>query len=332
MKYKLYMLILCIIMVLPGTTYGYAEDIQPIDLDSPKYLSLQVNDNKFVLQWRNPINLYTQSSIHYQVDFKLGRGDWISANEELPTYKLKLTNDGKTSIEIDPMKAGFIDTDINLEENSYSFRVRYRYKYIKDLKEIHVDGYFTSPAKLGFQPNYQNSSTWAFEELDRAVEYNLIPDDIRDNMKKEITREEFSEVVVSLYELQTGNPVDYNGQTFNDTRNPEVLKAASLGIVNGVGDGNFLPNEFVTRQEIAVMLKRAWAVIDPKMDFTYGEVAQTLESNIASWALEDVKFMRYKGILKGSNGLINPTGHTSREEAVILTLRTNDMINERKGI
>ncbi len=327
MKNKLYVIIISIVMLLIGTRYGYAEEIQPIDLDTPKYLSLELIDNKFILGWKNPKNLYTERSIHYQIDFKLGREDWISTSEELPTHILTLSKDGKSSIEIDPIKLGIIDREINLEENIYSFRIRYRYKYIHDLVESHVDGYFSSPTMLGFLPNYQNASSWAFEELDRAIELNLIPDEIRDDMKKEITREEFSEVVVSLYELKTGNPVDYNGQTFNDTRNPEVLKAAKLGIVTGIGDGNFLPNQLVTRQELAVMLKRAWSAIDPNMDFTHEEITSTNETNIASWAIKDVDFIRYKGILKGdSDGLINPTGHTTREEAVILTLRTNDMI------
>lgn len=327
MKRKLHILILSMIMLLFGTRYGFAEGIQPIDLDTPKYLSLEVVDNKFILGWKNPKNLYTGGSIYYQIDFKLGREEWISTKDELPAHYLKYSKDGKASIEIDPIKLGLIDDEINLEKNSYSFRVRYRYKYIQNMIETHIDGYFSSPTILGFLPYYQNASDWAFEELDRAVEYNMIPDDIRDDMKKEITREEFSEVVVSLYELQTGNPIDYNSQTFDDTTNPEVLKAAKLGIVTGVGDGSFLPNELVTRQEIAVMLKRAWAIIDPNMDFHHEELAPTVESNIASWALNDVSFMRYKGIIKGnSDGLIDPTGHTTREEAVILTLRTKDMM------
>lgn len=328
MNRKLYIIILCILMLTTNIVYSEGEEItiEPIDLGSPKYLSLEIEEDKFLLGWKNPTEIFTKKNIEYQVDFKFGRGEWISNSRELPTDYLSFSLDGKSSIIIDPKIEGILSDDINLEETSYSFRVRYRYGYIKDGVQTYVNGYCSSPVTLGLQSYYQNASDWAFEELDKAVEYNMIPDEIRDDMKKNITREEFSEVAVKLYELHAEETVNYEGETFKDTTNPEVLKASKLGIVKGVGEGNFAPTSPVTRQEIAVMLNRTLALLYPKMDFSYGKnLPPTTESNIAEWAIKEVNFMRDQGILKGNDqGLINPIGLTTREQAVILTLRTHE--------
>lgn len=308
----------------------YAEDITEIDLGTPTYLTLSTKDEKFILSWKSPINIFTLTNVDYQVDYKVGRGEWASLNGELKPNYLAFSPNGRSTIEIDPIAEGFIKDKIDLDNFNYSFRIRYRHSYeVEGVKELIV-GFFSSPVNLGLQPYYQNASSWAFTELDKAVEYNLIPDDIKNDMKKEITREEFSEVAVKLYELITQLTVNIEGQTFTDTTNSEVLKAASLGIVKGIGDGKFAPTNPVTRQEIAVMLKRTLEAIYPDMDFSYSNnLPPTPESNIASWAIEEVNFMRDNSILKGDdNGLINPIGHTTREQSVILALRTHDIFKK----
>ncbi len=322
MKTKL-ILILCIIFMFP--LISLAEDtFTEIDLGTPTYLTLSIEEEKFILGWKNPTTIFGLGSVEYQVDYKVGRGEWTSLNKELKLNYLPFSTDGKTSIEIRPQEIGISDT-IDLDNVNYSFRVRYSHSYMVDGVLTRLNGFFSSPVSLGLKSYYQNASQWAFSELDRAVGFYMISDVIRDDMKKEITREEFCVIVVRLYELQTGSTINYEGQSFTDTNNPEVLKAAKLGIVRGIGDGKFLPNNLVTRQEIAVMLVRALKAIHPDMDFNYGSIKPAIESKIASWAIEEVNFMRYKEILKGDDkGLINPLGHTTREQAVILALRTHD--------
>lgn len=52
-------------------------------------------------------------------------------------------------------------------------------------------------------------------------------------MSAPITREEFCEVAVRLYEKSTGKEATYNDSSaFSDTKNPEIFKAYELGIVN----------------------------------------------------------------------------------------------------
>lgn len=322
MKVKL-ILMVCVLLLIPTISLG-EEMITELDLGTPSFLTLSIEGEKFIISWKNPANIYGLRNIDYQIDYKVGRGEWASLNKDLKSNYLPFSADGRTRVEIDPKAEGISD-NIDLDNNNYSFRVRYSQRLLKDGVNSRLDGFFSSPVSLGLRSYYQNASAWAFEELDRAVGFSMVPDSIRDDMKKEITREEFSEIIVRLYELQTGSTVNYDGQSFVDTDNPEVLKAARLGIVNGVGGGKFAPDNLVTRQEIAVMLVRTLKVVNPDLDLTYDDSAYTSESNIASWAKDPVFFMRSKEILKGDDkGLINPLGHTTREQAVILALRTHD--------
>lgn len=167
-------------------------------------------------------------------------------------------------------------------------------------------------------------SSWALEEIQKAKEYNLVTERVLTGYQQGISREDFCELVVKLYEALSGiiaktpemNP-------FTDTDNPEVLKANQLGIVGGVGGGRFAPSNHITRQEIAVMLHRAIAaanseMIDGKYEITFAD-----KEEIASWAQEAVGFMNQKGILGGVGGnRVSPGGNTTREQAIALVKRT----------
>ena len=340
MKTKIGIIILCIVMLSSNLVYAEesnediiaeieinteeSSSVEIIDLGTPGYLTLEVEEDCFKLGWKNPPHVFNYNNVEYQIDFKEGRGEWISSHRELSSRELPFVVAGRSYEIIDAAEEGLIDSSIDLENTSYSFRIRYKYTYDENGQSNTVYGDFSSPALLGLQPQYQNASQWAFVELDKAAEYGMIPESVRQDMKQEITRKEFSEIVVKLYELQAGETINYEGQFFIDTSEPDVLKAAKLGIANGVGEGRFAPDAPVTRQEIAVMLKRTLALLYPDMDFSYGkDTLPSIESNIAEWAVYEINFMKEQGILVGdSNGLINPTGHTTREQAVILALRT----------
>ena len=326
MKRKLFIVILCIIMLSSNIVYGEGEEVvvvTPVELGIPQFVNLEAKDNYFLIGWKNPEHIINMINIDYQIDFKLGRGEWQSDIKELPSDYLYYNAESKSSVAFDPVIEGMSKLNIDLKNHSYSFRIRYKYNFVKDGVSSSILGTFSSPVTLGLQSFYQNASNWAVLELDRAVKYDLVPDGIREDMKSNITREEFSEVVVKKYELQTGKTINFEGQTFKDTTNIEILKAAKLGIVKGVGWDNFAPKDPVTRQEIAVMLKRTLALLFPEMDFSYKLAVS--DPKIAHWALNEVNFMVEQGILKGDEkGLINPAGHTTREQAVILTLRTYD--------
>ena len=74
------------------------------------------------------------------------------------------------------------------------------------------------------------------------------------NNSSAITRAEFAALAVAFYESKNG---EITGRVqFADTNNINAQKLAYLGVVNGVGNNMFAPDEILTRQQAAVILVR----------------------------------------------------------------------------
>lgn len=185
-------------------------------------------------------------------------------------------------------------------------------------------------------PAWSGASIWATPELQKASDLGLIPDIIKGaDMTKNITREEFAEVALLMYEKASGNskttPVSPN--PFVDTTNPQILKALQLGIVKGYSDTEFKPKELIIREQVASMLTRAIKLIAPNADYSSeGAPTFTDYQNISGWALNDCLYMAKIGIIKGSDGKFMPKAvtdaqkavgyaNTSREQALAMSVR-----------
>lgn len=186
-----------------------------------------------------------------------------------------------------------------------------------------MPGLCTAQDEEGGVSSYKGASSWAEPELRKAAEYGLITDRIKDNMSGNINREEFAEIAVKLYELYTGKKAAAGSVGFTDTANPEILKAANMGMVQGVGGGKFAPGQLVTREQMATILLRTLKVLNPAADFSVTGISQFADDKkISSWARDGVYYIAKAGVIKGVGGnLFNPKGYSSREVAVIACTR-----------
>ena len=138
---------------------------------------------------------------------------------------------------------------------------------------------------------YRGASDWAVAELDKAAEYGLITDRIKNNMAEKVTREEFAEIALKLYEKYTGKTASQGNIRFSDTNNPEILKAANLGLVAGVGSNRYAPAELVTREQMATILFRAIKVINPAGNYqTQNAAAFSDDNRVESWFIIVIRF------------------------------------------
>jgi|GEM_PF-5436346 len=170
----------------------------------------------------------------------------------------------------------------------------------------------------------QTPSTWAQQEVNRALLAGLTFDGIMTDFDRPITREEFVELIVKLYEASGGDLILPSSQKpFKDSANAVIAKAYELGLIKGVGNDKFNPSGLLTRQESAVILNREWKKLG--LD-SYYEVKNPVvfkdKGKIADWAIEATQYMNQAGILVGtSQDLLNPQGLTTREQAIALILR-----------
>jgi len=242
----------------------------------------------------------------------------------------------------------FLDISAYFQENltsydaqAYEVKVRYKidersYNQSDVTSMTWLYSPFSNTLSYGM-PAWSAASSWAANELKKADEYGLIPDILKNtDMTKPITREEFCELALVLYEKTTGDtPMPYAPNPFTDTANQQILKAFGLGITKGTSATTFDPNKTITRQECATMLFRTIKGIVPEADYSIIGVPDFPDQqNIDSWAVEGTKYMSKLGIVKGdAKGYFMPKatttaqqatgyGTATREAAILMSVRT----------
>ena len=174
-------------------------------------------------------------------------------------------------------------------------------------------------------PNLNTASAWAHTGITNAINAGLVPQSLQNNYTNNTTRAEFAALAVALYETVTGTEITGRMQ-FNDTNDINVQKMGYLGVVTGVGGGNFAPSNTLTREQAAVMLARLADVIGqplPSSPATFADNGQ-----ISSWALDAVGQIQAASIMSGvGSNQFNPTGNFTREQSIITMLRLFEEFN-----
>lgn len=199
-------------------------------------------------------------------------------------------------------------------------------------------GLWSAGSRLEF-----TTSDWAAGEVALAAAYHLLPESLYEaDFTQDMTRAEFAAVAVKLYEALSGTqaalPQDH---PFSDTEDGEVLKAYHLGIVSGVSEAVFDPDGYISREEAAVMLTRAYKCVfmpdwtldtDAQFQLQYTKPALFADdAAISSWAKDSVYFMTANNILQGmGNGRFVPNNagqntqdaaNITREQALAVAAR-----------
>ena len=98
-------------------------------------------------------------------------------------------------------------------------------------------------------------SSWAKSAVDTARNAGIVPEQVDQAYTQSITRADFCALAAAVYRTweKSGNvkSVEKTTVSFSDTKDEDVLLCASLGVVNGVGNGKFAPQQQLTRQQAA---------------------------------------------------------------------------------
>ena len=176
---------------------------------------------------------------------------------------------------------------------------------------------------VAVQPIYGSPSSWAVNYVNTAISQGLVPTNLQSNYTQPATRAEFSALAVALYENQRGTIA--GRMQFSDTNNVNVQKAAYIGIVTGVGNNNFAPNNTITRQEAAVMISNLAEAIGqplPASSPTFADANQ-----FSSWAVNGVGQVQAAGIMGGvGNNRFDPQGLYTREQSTVSIVRLLEIL------
>ena len=132
-----------------------------------------------------------------------------------------------------------------------------------------------------------------------------------------------AQVATILYAME-GKPAVQTSAGFRDVHDGDwfagpVNWCASNGIVAGMGDGSFGPNNNVTREQLATML-RSYASYKGKDVSAQGDLSGFADaSSVSSWAGESIAWAVGAGLISGRDGgMLAPQGTATRAEAATM--------------
>ncbi|MFD2331154.1 S-layer homology domain-containing protein [Cohnella sp. GCM10020058] len=176
---------------------------------------------------------------------------------------------------------------------------------------------------------------WASDAVHQAYAAKLLSgtsaSPLRFEPKRGITRAEFAALLVRLAgdrlnAAQTPGAAGATGEvSFADVQPSAwyygaVMQAARAGIVNGVSAAAFKPGAPITREQMAVMIGRAFGISGSQSGTAWRDA-----SSIRAAALPYVNAVADKGILLGAAGAFDPSGTVTREMAAVTAIRLKNL-------
>ena len=166
---------------------------------------------------------------------------------------------------------------------------------------------------------------WAGPAIANLTQQGIVSGDGTGSYNPElnVTRAEFSKMLVGAYEAKNPNAVITEGEpSFADVDKSEwyseyINKAYGYGLINGTTELTFEPDRNVTREEMAAMICRA---VDGATA-VYGDLTEEFSDAdmISDWARPYVSALYALGIMQGDqNNCFNPLNYANRAEAAVV--------------
>lgn len=178
-------------------------------------------------------------------------------------------------------------------------------------------------------------SSWARDDVNRAIQLELVPAELQSHYEKGITRGEFVSLIANVLRKVSGKDLkDLISQKENlidikliDTTDEDILNIAKLGLINGVGNNKFDPDGLITREQAAKILMDTSKLLGLPMENDGGNFAD--EGAMSEWAREGVYFCYAQGIMKGTgDNNFSPAKEYSREMSIITIMRLHELLSK----
>jgi len=162
-------------------------------------------------------------------------------------------------------------------------------------------------------------SSWAKGAIESLKLTGEFRDEAFTNYKDNTTRGEFIYLAVRTYELIKNQEIEIDSAIeFTDTNDIYALKGASIGITGGIGGGKFGMNQYLTREQLAVLMinvmKLSGLTLSEPNDYTFSD-----EMKFNSWAKDSIYLAKANGIISGTgDNSFNPSGSATVEQSLII--------------
>lgn len=151
--------------------------------------------------------------------------------------------------------------------------------------------------------------------------YNILPGTLLSgDYTKEITREEFCELIYKTLEAKTDIILSSGNSAFSDTENKRIVTLYEEGIVYGTSETTFSPDEPLTREQAATFLARMADYME--LTLFKNDLVFTDFEDVSDWAKESVDKIAGINVMSGTvNGKFSPKIACSKEQSIATMIR-----------
>ena len=172
-----------------------------------------------------------------------------------------------------------------------------------------------------YKPDFQDlgSVEWARTAINGLAMRGMINgrDQYTFDPNANITRAEYCQILMGAI-----NALNAKGEsTFADVPSTAwyynaVSVASQLGIVSGYGDGNFGPNDLITRQDMALMTYKTAQIMNKSLEPVNAEITFEDSHEISDYAFEAVMTLQKAGIINGmTDTTFEPHSNATRAQS-----------------
>ena len=236
------------------------------------------------------------------------------------TFKCKDMEEG-----VNPQKLGVYR--LNEETGTWEY-VGGRYDPLNKTISVSRDHLSTYGVMLYDKAFSDTAGHWAESDIGLMASRHIANGMTEDEFAPDgtITRSQFATLLVRALGLELTD----EGSVFADVAGPAwyrqyVMAANKAGLVNGMGEGKFAPDANISREQMAVMIMRAYNEL---MDTDYMNISTTAqlrfddERSIASWASHAVLIANDLGIINGMTAeTFAPGQNATRAQAIVMIKR-----------
>ena len=185
----------------------------------------------------------------------------------------------------------------------------------------HTGAVTTPNTNTNYKPDFQDldSVEWARTAINGLAMRGMINgrDQYTFDPNANITRAEYCQILMGAI-----NALNAKGEsTFADVPSiawyyNAVSVASQLGIVSGYGDGNFGPNDLITRQDMALMTYKTAQIMNKSLEPVNAEITFEDSHEIADYAFEAVMTLQKAGIINGmTDTTFEPLSNATRAQS-----------------
>ncbi|WP_372632926.1 fibronectin type III domain-containing protein [Cohnella sp.] len=195
--------------------------------------------------------------------------------------------------------------------------------------------HFSEYAVLAERKSFSDiASHWAREDIEYLASLKIVKglEDGRFNPSGEVTRAEFAAMLARAFGLSAGaqGALPFEDVAANAWYYAEVDAAYRAGWVQGIGAARFAPADRITREQMAVMIAKAYLQandrsLSPDEGTGTGTEATGLNyqdaAEISAWAAAYVRLATEEKLVQGIGQSFRPSAYADRAQAAVMISR-----------